>query len=418
MTLLMRRGATASRRRPAGGEPLVSPMTVPRVAAPGSFDAPVTISSGGTYTGLTVQATGTANAVTITTTAPVTLVDCWIEHERGHGIRSGATGVDVVIQNSVVKANHPGAAGTNKGYHTFVENGAGFVAEHCWFEGGGGLWNLTMQSGATHHVRWCQFRNMDGRHSDGAGGYVTNTGTAITDWSIVTAIQLPSCPLLDAELAWNEIVNLPGESGVQDCINVYESNGSQSNPIDIHHNCVWGAYPAHPENDYFGGGILVGDSDDDGGTEHNGLVRWSVGRDNRVAGTTNYGVGCAQGQEMQILRNTIVASGTDESGTDYYAANVGVYAWNAVYAGHPLATDTFGPCAVEDNVSRFWRPADTKFTAGGAGARSDYYLPDATTDVNNSSGAAGRPTWAEELALWDDWWNTERVAAGLTIGPT
>ena len=100
--------------------------------------------------------------------------------------------------------------------------------------------------------------NIDGRYSDGNGGYQSGPG----DHYAVQFFQINGAwNLSGAEVAWNEVINEPGKSRVEDNVSIFSSSGTATSPFQIHNNYIQGAYPADPYNDadYSGGGIMLSD---------------------------------------------------------------------------------------------------------------------------------------------------------------
>ena len=108
-----------------------------------------------------------------------------------------------------------------------------------------------------------------------------------------------------AEIAWNQVVNQPGQSRPEDNISVFESSGTSSSPILIHDNYIQGAYAADPANDssYTGGGIMLSD----GST---GVLATDPGYvsayNNIIISTSNYGIAISSGHNDTIYNNTII----------------------------------------------------------------------------------------------------------------
>jgi hypothetical protein len=105
---------------------------------------------------------------------------------------------------------------------------------------------------------------------------------------------------------YNVIENSLGTSGQEDAINMYKSNGTALNPIQIIGNWIRGGGPSKS-----GGGILIGDA---GGSNY--LVQ-----DNILVDPGQYGIGVASGTNIQVLNNKIYAKQQDFT-------NVGIYVWN------------------------------------------------------------------------------------------
>ena len=103
---------------------------------------------------------------------------------------------------------------------------------------------------STIKIRYNRFHNLDGRFSDGLGGYLA---TAVSGYSsgIHTAniFGLPGM-----EIAWNQIINEPYQSGSGDSINILDTSGTAVSPMQVHDNYIQGGWDADPAN---GDGLLV-----------------------------------------------------------------------------------------------------------------------------------------------------------------
>ena len=99
--------------------------------------------------------------------------------------------------------------------------------------------------------------NIDGRLSDGKGGYLTTPGDHYVQFFQTNGLH----NMVGAEVAWNQVTNDPGQSLVEDNISIFDTTGSRRNPISIHDNYIKGAYAIDPqhETDYTGGGIMLSD---------------------------------------------------------------------------------------------------------------------------------------------------------------
>lgn len=363
---------------------------------PASFSGPITISSGGTYNGLAVRATGTDHAIRVTTSDPVTITDSWVEFQQGAGIDSIGDNADVTVTNTVFKGNHPGGTGRYHGRACQLEQWHRLVFEHNWVEKTCGIYLFQWTGGAGDEcrVRYNQVRNIDGRATDGAGGY---SATRI----LRQFFQMNDCQNVpNVEIAWNEVINTPFESRVEDNINLYQTSGTSGDPIEIHHNLIWGAYAETTTASYAGGGIMAGD-----GSE-NLTPGWIWAHDNRVAGSTNYGVAIASGHDNTVENNRAVSSTRAQDGTVFSggSGNIGLYVWN--YRG----TAGFDNNQSIGNWVRHWR--------SHLGSRNDYWLPDCSGTCTVTSGApAGEVFWSDEQAEHTAW-VADTDTAGVTVGLT
>jgi parallel beta-helix repeat protein len=198
------------------------------------------------------------------------------------------------------------------------------------------------------------------------------------------------------EIAWNQIVNQPGQSRVEDNISVFQSSGTASSPMLIHDNYIDGAYAADPatDTDYTGGGIMVSDGNTNSASTDTGHVR---AYNNVVIDTTNYGIAVSSGQDNQVYDNTVISTGKLSSGETPASQNVGIYVWNQ--SGDPYFTQP----EVYGNVVGWM----------GKSGRNDEWTPDAGSV--DDTAISGSITQATETQYYNVW--AQRVnAAGFQIG--
>ncbi|MGH9630256.1 MAG: right-handed parallel beta-helix repeat-containing protein [Bryobacteraceae bacterium] len=100
--------------------------------------------------------------------------------------------------------------------------------------------------------------------------------------------------------------NTPGQSNPEDAINLHDSNGEATDPIQVIGNRIEGGGPSNS-----GGGILLGDS---GGS-------YQVAKHNVLVDPGQYGVAVAGGHHMAVTDNHVYARAQSFT-------NVGIYVWN------------------------------------------------------------------------------------------
>ena len=103
-------------------------------------------------------------------------------------------------------------------------------------------------------IRSNRARNLNGLLSDGNGGYLPGEGA---NRSVSRFIQLDNVQAVPGiDVGWNEVINYPGRSLVEDNIDVKRSSGTPNQPLEIHDTYIQGAYPYQAAQDaYNGGGI-------------------------------------------------------------------------------------------------------------------------------------------------------------------
>lgn len=91
-------------------------------------------------------------------------------------------------------------------------------------------------------VMYNKILDTDGRLSNGKNGW-HGSGSTLSGIG-ASAISI-SClnGVSGVEIAWNEIVNIPDSSLVEDVVNFYLSSGTKQSPIKFHDNYIQGTYP-------------------------------------------------------------------------------------------------------------------------------------------------------------------------------
>jgi hypothetical protein len=368
-------------------EALIDPPPTPPESTGRTFDDPFVITAGGTYSGNWQSFDSRTPAVLIRTSEPVIIEDSAI---RGAGTlihTEAGLNVDLTVRNVYGEALTPNVAGRYPGRFLVADTYRRIVVEQSQLEGTSGIWLHRSTPGATVQIRYNRARNIDGRRQDGQGGF---TGEIY----YVQFVQFDKGnALVDSEVAWNEVINEPFESRVEDVINFFQTSGTSASPLRIHNNYIQGAYPVDPVNGYFsGGGIMLGDA---GGAYLHALR-------NVVIDTANYGIAIAGGQHNRIVGNTVVSCGLLSDGRAIGSQNVGIYIWNNSRA------HAYGDNSGRDNAAAWMKHT---------GSRNDWWVPDAaswTDNVQLEADRIGLCDLADEArATWLD-----RVAeAGLRIGP-
>jgi hypothetical protein len=385
------------------------------------YSGPVTITAGGTYTGNWESQDPSVPAVTIATAQPVVLQDC---NFRGRGtLVSGTVAhVKVTIHDCFGYGLNPNVAGRSAGRFADIENFDNVDVENNSLEGTGGI--LLSDYAGDHttadtvKVLRNRAHNIDGRKSDGAGGYLdfnTETVAGVTQDGFKTRQFVQVAKVLDVpamEIAWNEVTNDPGVSRVEDNINVYESRGTPISHLQIHDNYIRGAYTVRPGQasygdaagnydwSYSGGGILLGDGDP---ADPALVPGYADAFNNQVIGTTNYGVAIAGGHDQSISGNRVVSGGFLADGTWVADQNVGAYIWDSYGLGGGVFYNNTG----SGNQSG-WVNQPT-------GGRNDWWVPGASAWLGNVHwpGAVTAATENAEYAYW----LTKLSTNGVTVGP-
>ncbi|WP_052351922.1 hypothetical protein [Deinococcus pimensis] len=392
-------------RGPAPSQSPASDGIGPLAKAPGGavvYAKPLVVTKGGRYSGNWESLDPNVPAVLIRTTEPVVIQNANI---RGRGrLIVGTSGNRVTVRNSRAYGLNPNVAGRSQGEFVYLDSPANLVVGNNAVEGTRGIvvhrFSGNVATGDTVRIVGNRFRNVMGLPSDGQGGYTA----ARTDAHTILFDKVQRVP--NVEIAWNEVVNEPGRSGVEENFNLYISSGTPGSPIRIHDNYVQGAYNLSPTTDsaYSGGGILVGD----GYTTTALDVGYTEVYDNQVVSTTNEGVAVAGGVFNRVYRNRVVSSGLlvmpDGSVATILAQNVGMYAYNA-------SSGVWGNNAVTNNEVAWMR-----YDGGALVENPFWFWSCAESDVCAPNVRLPTPTLEMERQEWTRW-QDKVVRAGVRIGP-
>jgi hypothetical protein len=353
---------------------------------------------------------GTVNtpAISVTTQTPVTII---YSDVSGPGDLIYVQNADVTVMDTTGEGTNPNSYGTQKGSFVHAESPLNVNVQHNNVQGVRFAVYVNHYSGNNTpaqaiKVLYNQISNMDARPSDGNGAYFT-TGEYNGHGFQLNGVQ----GVANIELGWNQIINTPYQSQCSDIINIYQSNGLPSSHILIHDNFLKGAFPVNPGPGvkYTGGGIITDGTAADTLTTATAYVDMY---NNQVVATANYGLSLASGHDNTANNNRVVSSGYLTNGS-FYPTTFGNGLNNYNNYNQPANI-------IFNNVMNNNYVGLIRSTATGGPTRSDWYLPDQSSSLQNTSwqpGDSAHPTIADEnneFVLW-----TQKVAqAGLTIGLT
>lgn len=334
------------------------PPPPPPPPPPDPDPLPTTITSGGTYSGTATQ------TVNVRTNQPV-MIDQSSVTVSGTAdiVNADYSGAQVTIQRSLLKGGSGRVLGANF---------KSFTVQNCNLES---LWGIRLdngQAGCTILVTRNKFRNIISSSNPSGLSHAFQAA-----WT-----TNPS----SAEVSWNEVVNILGQSGCEDVFSSYASSN-----VKFHDNFIDGAYPAVVGAGYSGGGIIV-----DGQNGHD-----NEAFDNIVLNTVNYGVAIAGGMNNRFYRNRAVFDGKNDAGQLFAAANIGAYVADFSNQGSSMTGNE-----MFDNVIGW---------TNSSGARNDAWLPKCQGRCNNQSLKSGTISKADEDAERARW-QAKLAAAGVTIG--
>jgi hypothetical protein len=286
------------------------------------WSGPVTITQGGTYSGNWKSTSPNTPAVTIATTAPVVIQNSYVTGPYNL-IDDPDYGNNLTVKNVVGIGVNPNVAGQTNGNFVDAQNPALLDVENCYFENVRyGVWvrGYAGNRNGTQTVTILnnRGRNLLGTESDGNNGYLP--GEISYQWA--HAFQLVNVSAVPGiKIAWNEIVNYPSQSLVNENISMDDSGGTSSSPAETHDNYVQGAYPYNPAVDPYNGGGFI--TDGGGGDTVQTASAFNNVYNNQFVGTVNMGVAFVAGHDNAAYNNEAISSGLLPNGTKIPAQNVG-----------------------------------------------------------------------------------------------
>lgn len=325
----------------------------PRVPVPGAStaapawgspininDALIASNGSNVFDGLWIENTSyTSNSgacILVTTTQPVIIQNCVLKAQK-YCVDSTLNGNNVTVRNCIGLVRNTTQA--NQPCHRFlnIESGATIVCENNTMIGGGiYVYQQASSGGLTLcSIRFNVARNIDGRLSDGAGGYVfERANTANVYFQAKQFLQMNDVRgATNVEVAWNQVENDPFVSRPEDNINIYGSSGTAGSPINIHDNFISGGWPTRPFDIYYSGGGIICDKGTatDWTDEATVATKYVNIDDNQVVGLVQHGISAPYGNHINARRNRIICP-NKLRGTTILSANVGAYIGGALVA--------------------------------------------------------------------------------------
>ncbi|MBX0290431.1 hypothetical protein K3G63_08275 [Hymenobacter sp. HSC-4F20] len=301
-----------------------------------TYSAPITITQGGTYTGNFRSTDSNVPCIRIQTTQPVTIKNCVLVG-AGDLIDAKNGGSTLVITNNKGYGIQQSVDGRRHGRFVEVNSGRSVRIENNYFEHTTGItayqWSGDGSASQTLTVRFNQAKNIDGRYRNGGGQYVQFCGLN----------QVRNVG--NIEIAWNQVINEPNNSLVEDNINFYNSGGTQQSPARVHNNYVQGAYPYPANSGTFTGTGMTTDGD---GSSPSTTTAFVNAYENQFISTCNAAMNIAAGHDIKYYNNRMVTSGLLPDGSRLNATYAATSIFNAyqqpgsVFFGNASTNNTIG----------------------------------------------------------------------------
>jgi hypothetical protein len=375
------------------------------------WSGPLVITQGGTYSGNWKSTDPKTPAVMVATTAPVVIQN---SHVTGPAdlIDDPIYGNNLTVKNVIGVGVNPNVRGQANGLFVDAQNPALLDVENSYFEnvlfgvyvrGYGGNRDGTQ----TVTILNNRGRNMLGLESDGNNSYLPGE----TNWQWAHAIQLSEMPSVPGiRIAWNEIINYPYESLVNENVSMFDSGGTASSPAEFHDNYIQGAYAYNPAVDSYNGGGF----DTDGGAADTVATASSYNNvyNNQIVGTVNMAIEFSTGHDNVAYNNTAIASGLLANGTKIPGQNVGLDIYD-VYGNIAKGT-MYNNNMYNNSVGWMCWAARCAWD----GYRADEYFPNNNSYYSTNQSISANPiTLALENSEYSIWL-TKLGSNGMVVGPT
>lgn len=311
------------------------------------YDPPLEITKGGVYSGNWKSENSAQPAVVVKTSEPVTIKNCRTK-SRGIHIHAPWSKVNLQVIGCVAIGLNSNTADKPTGRFIAAEGFESIVISQNLFKSTGGIYLNSWKPGqGSGHIEISQnlALDIDGRQSDGKGGY--NGKFSWAQFAQLNTVQ--SNP--DVKISWNRTINNPRQSFIEDTVNLYNSSGTSAQSILIENNLFQGAFAIDPAASYSGGGIMLGDGCESG---------YSTAQFNTVIETSNYGIAIANGNHQKVIGNVILGRGVLNDGTLLdLDTDAGLYARN--YCNSPNVDPKLN--FATDNVVSWGSPTSTNANA-------------------------------------------------------
>jgi len=319
-----------------------------------AYSGPIVITKGGTYSGNWESQNAQLPVIRIQTSEPVIIENSII---RGRGDLIVGFGNRLTIRNVKGYGMNSNILGRPAGRFAVLEEVKNILVENNQIFGTGGMYFRDYRgdknSSDTIKILKNAIYNIDGRQSNGKDNFTNKR-------SIAQAIffnQVQKIP--NAEIGWNQVINEPGSSFTEENINMYISSGLPENPILIHDNYIQGAYNARPweDEDYFGGGILIGDGQSKTAGDSGHIRVYN----NQIVGASNLSLSIAGGIDNKVYNNRAIFSGRLPDGRIIaHQSTFGGVVWN------PSAQENTKNALFSDNSMNNNYFAITNFSRDGS----------------------------------------------------
>ena len=373
-------------------------MAPARAQAPNvTYSGPLVITTGGTYTGNYRSNDESVPAISIQTTQPVIIDNCIIA-AVGDLVDASNGGATLTVRNSRAYALPQTSSNVRHGRFVEAVSARSLTIEHNYFEHTTGidiyLWGGNGTAQQTLTIRYNKCLDIDGLMLNGQ-----------ESWSNYIGMN-GVLGLVGAEIAWNEVINEPNKSWVEDNINFFNSGGVASSHVLVHDNYIQGAYPYPATSPNYAGSGLITDGDAASGSTAASASAFVDAYHNQFVSTCA-AINIAAGHDNHFYENRIVTSGLLPDGSRLQANYAAAGLWNAYGKSGSVF---FNNDMVNNTIGFYFQGGNTPYTnrqdtsPGACPTCPTVHMPDRVL------------TLADEQNEWTFWLDKVRQN-GITLGP-
>lgn len=382
-------------RSGAAGRVFVAPPIV--YQAPFNIDdALITARGSNVFTGNWESGTFAENSgsvVNVNTAQPVIFDGCRFRSRSQHAcVRSLIPGSQVTVRNCLAETLNPNVSGQAAGYFVKLGEPGSVVCENNTITGSGGVLivgNVAMTTDSTSiRIRYNKLRNIDGRKSDGAGGYVDELSNSTAYFMARQVVQFDKITCADAIIDWNDLIDTPLQSRREDAFNFTNAKGAAGSYILVRNNYIGGGWTAKPfQNTYSGAGLLAENAS-----------QYIEFRQNRIVNATNQAAHMAGGSHYRLIDNRIVST-------------------NKIAGAYVTVANS--SCVYSDGSRTYVEATGNRYSWTRAGdLQSAFTITAGIGNVNTDNVQLAAPATTAMEQAERDLWLADAVAAGVTIGST
>ncbi|WP_377509809.1 glycosyl hydrolase [Pontibacter locisalis] len=344
------------------------------------FNGPLIITKGGTYVGNWESKDSEIPAIEIRTREPV-IIENSVVKGAGPLIQALGYSANVTVRNTKGYGLPPTPYSDYEKPRRFlgVDGFKNIVVENCYMESTAGIYLGQRYEGngtpeQTIKIRYNEVKNIDGR---------VYGGIAIAQFvQFNFRNEVPH-----AEISWNQVINEPDKSAVEDNINIYNSRGTAESPILIHDNYIQGAFPLpSTAKEYSGGGIIT----DSPGTDSTLSTAHLKVYNNQLVGLGNYCLGIAGGNHIEMFDNRAIVAARFSDNSPYNCWTGGIWAKDYYKLNSTFANKMYNNVLATVGQTGTWRNEimDSTFLAA---------------DTYNNEILKGEVTLEMEESEYDRW---------------